>query len=358
VIHLGVQDDISHSISYGPLYLTQVEHEPSSGQLTVLSANEILLDGEVDPFEMIRHGNGNDWWLISNNFGTSNYHKILLTPDGIQQHEVQEVGYAFPFPPCRGQRSLSASPSGERLVRYGSKCGAQFLTFDRCSGNLEEAGFSKLPYNIVGGGGSVFSDDSEYAYLTYWHQIMKVTFSDPPDTLRPAYRPPLNIGASFIHAYRAPHGTVFIAPHASEPYLHTISSNDDNPDTAIVALEGLVLPFRMQRTVPHYPNKALGDWQGAPCDTLLTNTKEIAPGEQRDLLRIYPNPAHQNVTLDIVLDGEKTVTFVNAVGQIIRQETINANQLKVQLNDFNRGLYFVLLSQDGSLLEVKRFIRQ
>ncbi|NRA49657.1 MAG: T9SS type A sorting domain-containing protein, partial [Phaeodactylibacter sp.] len=105
-------------------------------------------------------------------------------------------------------------------------------------------------------------------------------------------------------------------------------------------------------------NKALGDWQGAPCDTLLTNTKGIAPGEQRDLLRIYPNPAHQNVTLDIVLDGEKTVTFVNAVGQIIRQETINANQLKVQLNDFNRGLYFVLLSQDGSLLEVKRFIRQ
>ncbi|MCR9055301.1 T9SS type A sorting domain-containing protein [Phaeodactylibacter xiamenensis] len=358
VLHLGVQDDISHSISYGPLYLTQVEHDASSGELTVLSANEILLDGEVDPFDMIRHGNGNDWWLITNDFGTSSYHKILLTPDGVQQHEVQEIGYAFPFPPCRGQRSLSASPSGERLVRYGSKCGAQFLTFDRCSGDLEEAGFSPLPYNVVGGGGSVFSDDSEYVYLTYWHQIMKVTFSDPPDTLRHAYRPPLNIGASFIHAYRAPHGTLFIAPHASEPYLHTIPANDDHPDTAMVALEGLPLPYRMQRTIPHYPNTALGDWQDAPCDTLLTSTKETAPGPQHDLLKLYPNPAHQYITLDIALEGEKTVTLVNGVGQVIQEQTVRTDHLRLPLAGFPPGLYFMVLSQNGVSLDVERFIRQ
>lgn len=358
IIHLGVQDDISHTVSYGPLYLTKVQQDPASGSLTVLSANEILMGGEVDPFDLIRHGNGNDWWLITNNFGTSTYHKILLTPYGLDQHEVQDVGYDFPFPPCRGQRSLSTSPSGERLVRYSSRCGAQFLTFDRCSGELTVAGFSQLPYIIVGGGGSAFSDDSEFVYLTYWHQIMKVPFSNPPDTLRPAFRPPLNIGASFVHIYRAPHGELFIAPYASEPYLHTIPADDDNPDTAMVALEGLSLPYRMQRSIPHYPNMALGDLQNAPCDTLLNSTWQPYDEERKDMLSVYPNPASDYITLDIALEGEKMLTFINTIGQVVLRREVRAERLQLPLDIFPAGLYLVVLSQVGKQMEVDRFTKQ
>jgi hypothetical protein len=114
----------------------------------------------------------------------------------------------------------------------------------------------------------------------------------------------------------------------------------------------------MQRTIPHYPNKALGDWQDAPCDTLLTATEQLVPEAQIDLLRVYPNPAHQAITLDIDLEGEKTLTFVNAVGQVVRQQTVLADQLRLPLDDFPQGLYFVLLSQGGGPLEVERFIRQ
>lgn len=339
LIHVGVQNTIAHSVSYGPLYLTRLSYDAESGQVTVLSKNEVLIDTEVDPYELVRHGNGNDWWLLTNEFGTATYHKILLTPHGPSVHETQAVGYDFPFPPCRWQRSLTASPSGERLVRYNSGCGAQLLTFDRCDGLLAEAGFSVLDYKVRGGGGTAFSEDSDYLYLTRWFHVTKIPFGNPPDTLRTSYRPPDGFGASFIHIFRDPYGRMYIAPHASEPYLHLIPPGDNDPDTAMVALEGLSLPRRIQRTIPHYPNYELGALIDSACDTLLSSASTEIPMVQQ--LSLYPNPATRSVTMEWNTAGETTVLIYNAIGERMAQFRTTANRVNIDVKEWPTGMYWV-----------------
>lgn len=355
LIHVGISEEIAHSVAYGPLYLTRIFYDPDTQAVTILSKNEILLDEEIDPFELIRHGNGNDWWLLTNSFGTADFHKLLLTPEGVQEVAIQSVGYEFPFPPCRWQRSLSASPSGERLVRFSSKCGAQYLTFDRCSGELAEAGFSHLENGIFGGGGSVFSKDSRFVYFSRWYRVIKVFFETPPDTLRASFVPPAGFGGSFVHFYRDPYSRIYVGPQAAEPYLHQIRPEDSQPDTALVQFESLPLPKRIQRTIPHYPNLELGPLQDSPCDTLLSSTTVLAQNPVD--IRVFPNPANAFVTLAIDYIGKKQVYLLDAIGQKVQSWNTTAEKLDIELSQYDAGMYFILVLLDNGNWQTVRFVK-
>ena len=355
LIHTGIHNSITHSISYGPLYLTRLEYNPESEEVNVLSKNEILINEEIDPFELIRHGNGNDWWLLTNSFGTNKFHKILLTPEGAVSYKEQQVGYHFPFPPCRWQRSLSASPSGDRLVRYSSKCGAQFYTFNRCNGQLIDRGFSGLEFDVMGGGGTTFSSDSEYVYFSRWYQIMKVRFDNPPDTLRTSFRPPDGYGGSFVHMFRDTYGRIFIAPQASEPYLHLIPPNDNDPDTALVAFEGLRLPYRLQRSIPHYPNYELGPLGDGDCDTLLSSTEVLL--NEIEAINLYPNPANNLIHLTTTVKGEKDFQVLNALGEELMFVKTTAQELDINLEGYAKGIYFVRVYKEHNMVGSGRFVK-
>jgi hypothetical protein len=356
LLHVGIQNSISHSVSYGPLYLTQIAYDPETETTTVLSKNEVLIEEEIDPFEVVRHGNGDDWWVITNRFGTATYHKILLSPEGVELHELQQVGYKFPFPPCRWQRSLVASPSGSKLVRFSSKCGAQYLTFDRCSGTLEDFGFSHLDFNVYGGGGAVFSENELYVYFSRWYQVAKVQFTNPLDTLKSSFTPPLGFGGSFVHTYRDPYGRIYFHPQASECYLHLIEPGDNQPDTAMVRFEGLQLPKRIQRTMPHYPNYELGPLVNSDCDTLMISSIKdeiLNLGE----LKLYPNPAFEEITIDVGWEGAKTIILVNALGVVVKEINTTAKQINIDVSYLPKGIYFTkVLEQDqlrGSMKWIK-----
>lgn len=159
----------------------------------------------------------------------------------------------------------------------------QYLFFDRCSGELTDVGFSNLDFNVYGGGGAAFSGDGMYVYFSRWYQMAKVRFDSPPDTLKSAFFPPAGFGGSFVHIYRDPFGRLYVAPQASEPYLHLIESGDVAPDTAMVQFEGLQLPRRIQRTIPHYPNYELGPLTGSVCDSLMITGSERVESPVRTL---------------------------------------------------------------------------
>lgn len=355
LIHTGVENSISHSVNYGPLYMTQIDYNPSTEKLSVISKNEIIIDAEIDPFEIIKHGNGRDWWIITNQFGTANYHKILLSPYGIEEHTIQTLGYDFPFPPCRWQRSLSASPSGERLVRFSSRCGVQFLNFDRCNGELAEAGFSYLEDNIYAGGGSVFSKNSDYVYFSWWYQIIKVAFQNPPDTLNSSFIPELGFGASFSNMYRDPSGRIFIHPQAAEPYLHLIENDLMDEDTALVSVEGLKLNKRIQHTIPHYPNEKLGPLENSVCDSLLVDN--IIELDVHKKLNLFPNPTNSSLKIITQLKGEKEFRIFDAYGKVLKKMIIISNETDLDVSDFPTGIYFISIYQNGYQIDSGNFLK-
>ena len=353
LIHIGLRNTISHSLSYGPLYLTQILFDTTINELKVLSKNEVLLDFEIDPFELIRHGNGNDWWLITNAFGSADYHKILLTPGGYELYDAQKAGYTFPFPSCRWQRSLSAAPSGNRLVRFSSSCGVQYLTFDRCTGQFSNAGFSHLENKIFGGGGSVFSEDSEFVYFSRWHRIIKARFDNPPDTLRTSFSPTFGFGGSFVHMHRDPFGRIYIAPQAAEPYLHAIEPGDHSPDTALVDFEGLRLPKRMARTIPHYPNYDLGSLSGSFCDTLLSGINIPVPIERG--VSLSPNPAKELIRVKTTFPGAKKIVLLNTLGQVLQTHLTHGNRYDLTLSGYAEGIYLISVQFEDDTFFVKKF---
>jgi hypothetical protein len=355
LVHMGIENSIRHSVSYGPLYLTRIERDSLTGQLEVISKNEVLIEEEVDPFVLVRHGNGDDWWLITNRFATNEYHKILLTPEGVEEHQVESLGYDFPFPPCRWQRSLSSSPSGERIVRFGSKCGAQYLTFDRCSGELEDAGFSNLENGIFGGGGSTFSANSEFVYFSRWYRVIKVPFNAPPDTLRASYQPEPGFGGSFVHMHRDAYGRIYIGPQASEPYLHIIEPGDISPDTALVEFEGLRLPHRIQRTIPNYPNYALGPLSGSVCDSIPTSLEEEALLKDTEI-SVFPNPTRDRITVETDVQGAKTITVYDAWGRLLMTTETLEQQVDFDVSSHQPGLYLIVGHQKGQLLGIVKVI--
>ena len=89
--------------------------------------------------------------------------------------------------------------------------------------------------------------------------------------------------------------------------------------------------------------------EGGPRHSLLTQVSQAQAAALPDtvresavhLLRIFPNPAVKYVTFHTInMTGEK-ITFRNQLGQVIRQTTITAGSMTVDITNLQNGLYFV-----------------
>ena len=175
--------------------------------------------------------------------------------------------------------------------------------------------------------------------------------------LRASYTPPSGFGASFVQMYRDPFGRIYIAPQASEPYLHLVGPGDNEPDAARVAFEGLRLPRRIQRTIPHYPNYALGPLAGSACDTLMITGNALVPSTMAGI-RLYPNPAHDLIRLEMEFEGEKQLNLFNALGQAVYSLHTSSASVEIELSGLAAGLYFIQAWRQGRLLGGVKFLKR
>jgi hypothetical protein len=106
---------------------------------------------------------------------------------------------------------------------------------------------------------------------------------------------------------------------------------------------------------------------GAARNSLLTSTGLSAPLIEEAPLpdeaprwlapRIYPNPAGNELVLDVAYDIRwlgKLMIVVNATGQRIMQFTINSKIQKINIAQLRPGLYFISSKkEDGSYIKQK-----
>lgn len=84
-------------------------------------------------------------------------------------------------------------------------------------------------------------------------------------------------------------------------------------------------------------------------------------GKEAGDLRLSPNPAHHEVTLQFTSVNDKTVsvTLYNTIGQQVMQETIVAergsNEFDIDVSKLSQGIYLLEMRQ-GAFKEVKRFV--
>ncbi len=76
-------------------------------------------------------------------------------------------------------------------------------------------------------------------------------------------------------------------------------------------------------------------------------------------LTIFPNPAHEKLTLQLpaTLTGEHTVELFNAAGQKLLQQTWRDTRLDLNLTEYPKGVYWIKVLA-GNAMQTKRFVIQ
>jgi lysyl endopeptidase len=86
---------------------------------------------------------------------------------------------------------------------------------------------------------------------------------------------------------------------------------------------------------------------------------EIEENALAHLISIYPNPASNNITVDLsALDGiDFTITILDITGKVMQQTSVNKDEKSIiGLSDFAKGLYFLRIT-NGNTFVTKEFIK-
>ena len=74
-------------------------------------------------------------------------------------------------------------------------------------------------------------------------------------------------------------------------------------------------------------------------------------GENNDNVALYPNPTSGNVTIEA--NGMSRITVVSVLGQVVYDAEVNADNVTLNMSQFNAGMYMVrVYTEEG--VTVKR----
>jgi len=238
LFHSGVRYDPVRKNTFGPFYYSLIDMDLDNGKGAVVSKNNILADGDLEPFTAVRHGNGRDWWLLVPHFGSNRYDLFLLSADGIQLYLSQEIG---PVMDCRRIGSAAFSPQGDRFARV-QNCIAAVFHFNRCSGLLSQPIAVARPVQTLGGGGVAFSPDGNHLLVTSQLQVFQADLNLPNPVLDTAFAWNLYWGISLQYLQYAPDGRLWANHMHRTNYFSTID-HPENLGTSIgFQAKGVQLP--------------------------------------------------------------------------------------------------------------------
>ncbi len=79
--------------------------------------------------------------------------------------------------------------------------------------------------------------------------------------------------------------------------------------------------------------------------------------DNKETLKIYPNPANSQVCVELGNTDEASLTVRNSLGQVMFNHAISAIQTQIDLTSFSSGVYFIELIQAGKT-SVKEFVKK
>ncbi len=88
------------------------------------------------------------------------------------------------------------------------------------------------------------------------------------------------------------------------------------------------------------------------CIELLSGNTEKA----ENIITFYPNPSQGYINFEIEEGTYGVISIVNYLGQIVHQQTINQQHIKIDLNRFINGVYLYHIESDKALISSGRFI--
>lgn len=336
----------------------------------IIEKNSILLSDTLsEKLQLVKHGNGRDWWLITLSKGTETegdiikFVKYLITPTGIlgpyyqdyadEYHETngtgQEVGY------------MKFSQQGDKVC-ITKHTDIDLYDFNRCTGefyNFINIDTVVQEFDLIVLYGIEYSVDGRYFYADTYNSVTKhmlyqfcLTCPDPvQNTKTLIYKADTN--TILLGLLLGPDDKIYMS--SSRPSLPDTDSNlyvinfptleglDCDLDTLSVSLGGLSLsPWS---GLPNMPNYNLGPLAGSDCDTLVAINESPLPSG----IKIYPNPASDHIFIEggaAITSGVIDLHLYNLLGEeVFAKENISFNT-SIPLPEICNGLYAVWLMKD------------
>lgn len=357
LIHMAIERDTLLKTKFGPLYASYITG--SNGSYEVTSKNTVLLEGNLERFAIVKHGDGVNWWIMVPEYNTNNYHSFLINESGITEKDVQQVGPVFDFKYCANGRGANVfSNLGKYYVRNNVSCGPVIFKFDRCKGTLEDPlAFVPTEKQFGGGGVAFYNDDSKMYYCTQ-NQIRKIDLNDfvPMSTEIASYDS--TYATTLGNMFMGPDSNIYINTQSSGLYIHKLipKNNAVTFKTETFRPKLIKLPVRNTRTIPVTINYALGPKYTVPCDSFVSSTYDKSANEH---LSVYPNPAQSELLIDLaksnITGSDINLRILNATGAVIFDKELSngISAYAVNLSGWEAGLYIINVSNGKKVFSAK-----
>jgi len=261
------------------LLYTVLDMSANTDEGKVIEKNILLLGDTLDfgKITATRHANGRDWWVLLQEHFSNRYHQLLLSPDGIIQHNINAIGTTV----VSGLGQAVFAPDGSKYVHFTTHSlqDGQFVDiydYERCYGQLNN--HISINYNDTAfSGGVTISPNSRFLYVSsnrYVYQYdLEAGDIEASREVVAVYDgflapDPFAVPVKFFLAQLAPDDKIYISSSNTVPYLHVIHNPNAKGTACQMEQHGVQLPTLNKFGIPNAPYYGLGPEDGSPCDTL------------------------------------------------------------------------------------------
>ncbi len=298
--HYGIQFETNkylfiYSVDAGfrPLEIYIMEMSPDGGGLKVNYKDKLIVKDTFlfGNFQLCKHANGRDWWLVCPKADSNVFFTTLITPDTIYPPIKQAIGELRNSYDSGGQAKFS--PDGEHYVFSSFICGVNLYDFDRTMGvfsNYRAYSFEVNHPFLEGARVSAveFSPNSQYLYFANSVDMWQLDLNEAQDTIDPiligtwdgfldsaliSYYPRETL---FFHAQLAPDGKIYWVTLPNTIYMNVIEYPNRKGTTCFLNQRSVQFPNINSINMSTSPNYRLGPLDGSPADTLDIDNIPVA----------------------------------------------------------------------------------
>ncbi|MEY4902947.1 MAG: hypothetical protein RLZZ292_762 [Bacteroidota bacterium] len=342
-IPFEINNSLKKIFSY-PLYQSTLDKSKNNGDGAVVLKNKPILKDTINMGQIsaTKHANGKDWWIIIPKSNSNLYYKLLFTQKGIEKVDTQSIGKAW-TDDTDGE--VNFSPDGTLFARVNRKYKVSLFDFDRCSGRFSNPRFLEYPKSNAVAAGLAFSPSSRFLYVTNRNELFQFDTQAKDidssriliDTLLPFKNP---LETSFYIMQLAPNNKIYIGSTNGVYSFHTIHAPDSLGKKCGFKQNDFQMPAQYYIGLPYMPNYRLGA-SATPC--LIAD--DDTPSEVPLIVQLYPNPANQQLTVQLFDSSPATIRFYNSVGILVYEKTSAEISTSIEVGAWASGIYFCKVRQ-------------
>jgi len=308
----------------------------------------------------INHSNGKDWWIIQAIENKEGFFTLLLDENGFSDSFIQYTDMPFNFLASASGTAVF-SPNGEQFAYFNKDDNLWLYKFDRSSGlvsNVRRLTLKRNTPNASPLSSVEFSSDSRFLYVSVQDSLWQVdTYQENLETgtelidVWDGTNDPFS--TTFLLMALAPDCRIYMTSGSSTNTYHVINNPNVKGAACDFVQRGIQLPYTSSLgNLPNFPRFRVDEEE--KCDPTITSIFGEDIYYRQDLI-IYPNPAIDQLNIQLPENQSGHLWIFDMTGSIVFQQkyTASEQQVSVDLHSYPTGTYQVeFIPDDGNVKKV------